>query len=1538
MRDDSPPHTAAVTPTPTPSVTPQQGESGASHHTGETSLPTVDPTFVAQTSVVAEQFDEAVDEERRLISFRKHKPHTFLGSKYPKVVTTWLQGMDKIFQVMRCPDPQKLSYSVYMLEGDAHEWWCNTSRPYVIQEYFSRDIQEAELGQGSLSVVAYLAKFNELVKFAIYGGTLPTLNFLSAKYPKSSSARDQEVKRTAGPSGSNYRGGYHYNNNRGRGLQVRQPPGQFKRDDAQRGGFNNINSTPQCEKCKRYHMGPCTAGPNSCFICGKVGHYVREFYRNIGQAANLQALPFVHTVGHVYTTNVQQTKEALNLVKGVMHSFIAEYVAKGLNLMVGDLGYVLLDGLVGDKEEEILNIPMVNEFVDVFLDEISDFHLRWRLSSPLICFLLNKITIKNRYPLPRIDDLLDQLRGACVYSKIDLRSGYHLIRIKPEDVPKMVFRAKYRHFEYQGKANVVADALSRKSVSLSLMMMWDNELLEKIKETQIQNDSVKYLKGQRGISWNEHGLLLYYGRIVVPKVLAEEVMTKPHKGQYAIHPGATKMHQDLKVKFWWPGMKKDVAELTKSAHFLLVRVDFSTERLAKLYMNEIETTVQIEMIREKLKHAQNRQKSYYDNKHRLLEFEEEDHLFVWLSSVTGVGRALGVKKLSPKFIGSYQIMKNVGLVAYQIALSPQLANLHDIFHVSQLRRYILDESHVVIPDDIEIRENLKTLVRPVDILNRSEKRLRSKIIPMLKIQRGGRTPEEATWEWEDEILCLYPKLEDNITSFQFIKDPETLTSNSGNFTLGFFSTDSTNRYVGIWCKSNLTVTWVANRNQPLNDSSGVVTISEDGNLVVLNGNKQVLWSSNVSNIASNSTSQLSDYGSLLLLDNTTGNTIWESFNNPSNTWLPHMKITSNKITGEKVELTSWKSLSDPSIGSFSSSVERLKIPEVFIWNGTQPYWRSGPWNGQVFIGVLNMGTLYLSGFQVQDDGNGTIDVSFTVYGIGPLMYTLNSQGQLLENQWDDEQKQWQVTWNSHESDCDVYGICGAFASCSSQGSPICSCLKGFEPRNKEEWNRQNWTNGCVRSTPLQCERTNNQNTSVDSNKADGFLPLQMVKVPDFAQGSSVTQDTCRSGCLENCSCIAYAYDDAIGCMSWNGNLIDIQQFPSGGTDLYIRVAYTELGVPGLCTQQRKNNSGFIRFNKGETSESVEHTNDNVIGELSQAKLQELLHFSFEKLATATNYFHLSNKLGQGGFGAVYKGKLQDGKEIAVKRLSRASGQGLEEFMNEVLVISKLQHRNLVKLLGCCIEGEEKMLIYEYMPNRSLDAYVFDPSKNKLLDWRKRFNIIEGIARGLLYLHRDSRLKIIHRDLKASNILLDEELNPKISDFGMARIFGGREDQANTQRIVGTYGYMSPEYAMQGMFSEKSDVFSFGVLLLEIVCGRRNSSFYDNENSLTLLGLVWIQWKEENVISLVDPGIYDPSLEKHIMRCIHIGLLCVQEFAADRPNMAAVISMLNSEIADLPPPRQPAFILRQNMLSSLSSDESLKLYSINNVSITDIHGR
>ena len=219
---------------------------------------------------------------------------------------------------------------------------------------------------------------------------------------------------------------------------------------------------------------------------------------------------------------------------------------------------------------------------------------------------------------------------------------------------------------------------------------------------------------------------------------------------------------------------------------------------------------------------------------------------------------------------------------------------------------------------------------------------------------------------------------DTITSTQFIQDPETLVSNGSAFKLGFFTPpDSTNRYLGIWYStpSLSTVTWVANRDKPLNDSSGILTISEDGNLLVMNGQKEIHWSSKVSNPAPNSSAQILDSGNLVVRDNR-GSITWDSIQHPSHSFLPKMKISANTRTGEKVVLTSWKSPSDPSIGSFSAGINPLNIPQIFIWNGSHPYWRSGPWNGQIYNGEPEMSSVFLSGFQVVDDKEGTVYESF----------------------------------------------------------------------------------------------------------------------------------------------------------------------------------------------------------------------------------------------------------------------------------------------------------------------------------------------------------------------------------------------------------------------------------------------------------------------------------------------------------------------------------------------------------------------------------
>uniref|UniRef100_A0A2N9IJZ9 Uncharacterized protein n=1 Tax=Fagus sylvatica TaxID=28930 RepID=A0A2N9IJZ9_FAGSY len=329
---------------------------------------------------------------------------------------------------------------------------------------------------------------------------------------------------------------------------------------------------------------------------------------------------------------------------------------------------------------------------------------------------------------------------------------------------------------------------------------------------------------------------------------------------------------------------------------------------------------------------------------------------------------------------------------------------------------------------------------------------------------------------------------------------------------------------------------------------------------------------------------------------------------------------------------------------------------------------------------------------------------------------------------------------------------------------------------------------------------------------------------------------------------------------------------------------------------------------------------------------ESLQFDFDTVRVATDDFSEANKLGQGGFGVVYKGTFYNGQVIAVKRLSNNSAQGNLEFKNEVLLVAKLQHRNLVRLLGFCLERNERLLIYEFVPNTSLDHFLFDPIKRTYLNWETRYQIIGGIARGLLYLHEDSRLRIIHRDLKASNILLDEEMNPKISDFGMARLFSVDQTHGNTSRIVGTYGYMAPEYVMHGQFSIKSDVFSFGVLVLEIVSGRRNNCFRNVENVEYLLSYAWKHWTEGTASNIIDPTLRHISTTE-IMRCIHIGLLCVQENVAKRPTMALIVVLLNSYSITLSVPSQPAFFMHSNIESYTSRRENnLEVIGIRLVSI------
>ncbi|GMJ10246.1 hypothetical protein like AT4G27290 [Hibiscus trionum] len=789
------------------------------------------------------------------------------------------------------------------------------------------------------------------------------------------------------------------------------------------------------------------------------------------------------------------------------------------------------------------------------------------------------------------------------------------------------------------------------------------------------------------------------------------------------------------------------------------------------------------------------------------------------------------------------------------------------------------------------------------------------------------------------LLCLFifffpiirtSTTQDIIFPGKSIKDGETLISAGGSFELGFFSPGSSkNRYVGIWYKnvSSGTVVWVANRETPVSDKSGVLSVTGQGILTLLDGKHSLVWSSNMSKPARSPVVQLLESGNLVVQernDNNLENTLWESFDYPCDNFLPEMKIGRNFITGFERYISSWKSTEDPAPGDYSIRIDARGYPQFVLKKGSEVVFRGGSWNGLYFTVnprlernpvfsydfVLNSKEVYCE-YKNRD----SLFVS---------RLQLNPLGSMQHSIWNNRKQDWEIFSTALSERCATYAFCGPYATCTANKFPPCACLEGYVAKSitSGDPGSVDSSDGCVRMTPLNCDGK------------DRFFKHTRLKLPDTSHAwanNSISLHECEELCLTNCSCTAYATLDIFkgtGCLIWFNDLIDMAEFDKGGQDLYVRLAASELDrIQRKTKPKEKLKVAIISISSVVATGLlmlvfVLYVQKKWADE--ETEEMELPMMVFKAVANATNNFSMNNLLGRGGFGAVYKGILEGGQEVAVKRLSKNSGQGLEEFKNEVTLIVKLQHRNLVKLLGCCIKEDERMLIYEYMPNKSLDCFIFDRTRNKELNWHRRMNIIDGIARGLLYIHHDSRLRIIHRDLKASNILLDNSMNPKISDFGLARKFGGDQTEARTKRVVGTYGYMSPEYAFRGHFSMKSDVFSFGVLVLEIVTGKRNRGFSDSNHDHNLLGHAWSLWIADRPLELIDNALGRSYNVAEVLRCINVALLCVQQRPEDRPNMSSVVLMLCCE-SPLAHPKQPGFFLERPLPqaeSAVGNQESL----------------
>ncbi|CAL1370055.1 unnamed protein product [Linum trigynum] len=335
----------------------------------------------------------------------------------------------------------------------------------------------------------------------------------------------------------------------------------------------------------------------------------------------------------------------------------------------------------------------------------------------------------------------------------------------------------------------------------------------------------------------------------------------------------------------------------------------------------------------------------------------------------------------------------------------------------------------------------------------------------------------------------------------------------------------------------------------------------------------------------------------------------------------------------------------------------------------------------------------------------------------------------------------------------------------------------------------------------------------------------------------------------------------------------------------------------------------------------------------------VLVFGLRTLQVATDSFSKLNKIGEGGFGSVYKGVLPNGQ---VKKLSSYSTQGVRQFTNEVELLSEIRHMNLVILLGCCAKGPERMLVYEYLPNKSLDCFLFDKKQSSCLIWETRFRIATGVARGLLYLHEEAPMRILHGDIKASNILLDEKLSPKITDFGLAWMFPEEDTHVNTSTISGTLGYMAPEYSMYGDLSVKIDVFSYGILLLEIISGRKSIDFSFGPGRYDLLHSAWTLYQEGKMSELADPSLGNSYNTHEVEMCIQIALLCCQKSPDNWPDMNSIHVMLLSNLFALPAPGQPCLLVRTRIWTSTTTSCSTSLvtnlstaeqYSQNSISVS-----
>ncbi|XP_047335936.1 G-type lectin S-receptor-like serine/threonine-protein kinase At2g19130 [Impatiens glandulifera] len=763
-----------------------------------------------------------------------------------------------------------------------------------------------------------------------------------------------------------------------------------------------------------------------------------------------------------------------------------------------------------------------------------------------------------------------------------------------------------------------------------------------------------------------------------------------------------------------------------------------------------------------------------------------------------------------------------------------------------------------------------------------------------------------------------------ISANQPLSGDQTIVSAGGIFALGFFrsSKDSNKNYIGIWYNNlpaaNQTVVWVANRDNPISDRYSSQLRILNNNLALFNESQTPIWSTNISSSPIEAT--LGDDGNLVLKD-VSNSTVWQSFDYPTHTLLPGAKLSYNKRTQTRQILISWKNSEDPSTGLFSLELDGINNQYLIRRNGSEQYWTSGPWNGQYFSLLPEMKHSFLFNFSYVNNENESY-FSVKMYNAATISRAyMDVTGQLKIVSWVDGAG-WNLIMNQPTSQCEVYAICGGNGACNQMTQQFCNCLEGFNPKSQDDWDLNEFSGGCVRKFDLKCGNINNNN-----KHQDGFKLFTNMRLPGNSKFVPDQRDikTCASSCLNDCSCSAYSYDNNL-CLVWNAELLNLQQLAQNegdGRSIYIRLAAEEFEEFASSKRSAKKTIGVVIGSVG----VVIVLGIVILLILRRKKRSDvegfLVAFMYRDLQRATKNF--SEKLGGGGFGSVFKGRLPDSTLIAVKRLDSIS-QGEKQFRTEVSTIGNVQHVNLVRLHGFCSQGIKKLLVYEYMQNGSLDSILFRQNDSKsILDWKTRYQIAIGIARGLAYLHEKCRDCIVHCDIKPENILLDSGFCPKVADFGLAKLMG-RDFSRVLTSMRGTIGYLAPEWISGVAITAKADVYSYGMLLFELISGRRNSG--DGRMKYFPIWAASLAVEGGDIMSLLDSRLDRESAEpEEVMRICRVACWCIQDWEGHRPTMGQVVQVLEGviDVEQYPVPRALQVIVEDDeslvFLDKISSSSS-----------------